>query len=146
MKKELGDCTSLFNLCFLFSSSAGGCSKSISFESTCPTTESSHNQQYPQDHQIRDNFRLLTRNSCLMTYSVQKTNSFYKKPCLLHHGNISRTLSPETVEILPRKHGNAEEAINGTQTSMSSSIDSYLTRHLFLAVYTRALNLHNRQL
>jgi hypothetical protein len=35
MKKELGDCTSLFNLCFLFSISGGGCRRSISLESTC---------------------------------------------------------------------------------------------------------------
>lgn len=34
MKKELGVCTSLLSLCFLFSSSAGGWSKSISFWST----------------------------------------------------------------------------------------------------------------
>lgn len=31
MKKELGDCTNRLSLCFLFSSSAGGFSKSISF-------------------------------------------------------------------------------------------------------------------
>jgi hypothetical protein len=36
MKKELGDCTRRFSLCFLLSSSTGGCSRSISFESTCP--------------------------------------------------------------------------------------------------------------
>ncbi len=35
MKKELGDCTRRFSLCFLLSNSTGGCSKSISFESTC---------------------------------------------------------------------------------------------------------------
>ncbi|KAK3412919.1 hypothetical protein EUGRSUZ_I01578 [Eucalyptus grandis] len=34
MKKELGDCTRRLSLCFLFSSSAGGFSKSISFWST----------------------------------------------------------------------------------------------------------------
>lgn len=31
MKKELGDCTRRLSLCFLFSSSAGGLSKSMSF-------------------------------------------------------------------------------------------------------------------
>lgn len=31
MKKELGDCTSRLSLCFLFSSSAGGLSRSMSF-------------------------------------------------------------------------------------------------------------------
>lgn len=36
MKKELGDWTSRFFLCFSFSSSAGGLSKSMSFCSTCP--------------------------------------------------------------------------------------------------------------
>lgn len=34
MKKEFGDCTSRFVLCFCFSSSAGGCSRSMSVEST----------------------------------------------------------------------------------------------------------------
>lgn len=34
MKKELGDCTRRFSLCFRFSSSAGGCKRSISLEST----------------------------------------------------------------------------------------------------------------
>lgn len=38
MKKLLGDCTSLLSLCFLFSSSAGGFSRSISAESTCGRT------------------------------------------------------------------------------------------------------------
>lgn len=39
MKKELGDCTKRLSLCFLFSSSAGGLSRSISFGRTCKANE-----------------------------------------------------------------------------------------------------------
>ena len=35
MKKELGDCTNRFRLFFCFSSSTGGCRRSMSLDSTC---------------------------------------------------------------------------------------------------------------
>lgn len=35
MKNELGDCTSRLSLCFCFSSSTGGCSRSMSLARTC---------------------------------------------------------------------------------------------------------------
>ncbi|MFS8030836.1 hypothetical protein Hanom_Chr17g01538791 [Helianthus anomalus] len=35
MKKEFGDCTRRLSLCFLFSNSAGGFSRSTSFGKTC---------------------------------------------------------------------------------------------------------------
>eukprot|EP00192_Tetraselmis_astigmatica_P023553 CAMPEP_0117666448 /NCGR_PEP_ID=MMETSP0804-20121206/10382_1 /TAXON_ID=1074897 /ORGANISM="Tetraselmis astigmatica, Strain CCMP880" /LENGTH=60 /DNA_ID=CAMNT_0005473995 /DNA_START=445 /DNA_END=623 /DNA_ORIENTATION=+ len=34
MKKELGDCTKRLSLCFDFSNSTGGCSKSMSLDKT----------------------------------------------------------------------------------------------------------------
>lgn len=46
MKNELGDCTSLLSLCFLFSRSAGGWSKSISFWSTCSQPATNHLLQH----------------------------------------------------------------------------------------------------
>lgn len=38
MKKEFGDWTNLLSLCFCFCSSAGGCNRSISYESVCEKT------------------------------------------------------------------------------------------------------------
>lgn len=38
MKKELGDCTRRFRLFLAFSSSTGGCRRSISWDSTCDQT------------------------------------------------------------------------------------------------------------
>lgn len=47
MKKELGDWTSRLNLCRRFSSSGGGLSRSMSFGSTCTTSQQKNPNEKP---------------------------------------------------------------------------------------------------
>lgn len=50
MKKEFGDCTSRFSLCFCFSSSGGGCRRSMSLERTCSDRGQRHSRRAYKRH------------------------------------------------------------------------------------------------
>lgn len=102
MKKELGDWTRRFNLCFFFSSSAGGCSKSMSLERTWDnaSTQLMHLEEtYTRDQTSK----LRPRKRLIIQIDRKRCREATRQP--MSGGWVLQITSPlELFASLPRVH------------------------------------------